>query len=317
MVSDQIAGVGTPGSEREADTPYRALKTAPQTVQFSIDPDYPVSKKRWFYASNGTDFDATNVTGQPGEIQLTTTATGTDTARLRTAISGEYVSHSLAEPGQAVRVPATHLQYDAGGAVQLSHGRMIWGAFTYDRASKTIENGIGFILSPNGLEAFLRKESSHVGNSPVEQSAWNVDSALDPGDGDGELDLSAGLTWNEPYTWYNSNPLTVGYVDKERNRFRPVHQFQPDTSPTMGTPNLPIQFIADNEGTADPLEMRTGGVQYSTFGARENARTIRDTVTGRATSNSYIGSSAVLNNNTVDPVRRAGRPTARGAASRS
>jgi len=308
MGFDQVADVGTPAKEQATDTPYRARKTAPQTVQFSIDPDFPVSKKRWFYASNGTDFDTTNLDGRPGEIRLSTTATDTDTARLRSAISGEYVSHALAEPGQAVRIPATHLQYAADGGVQLTHGRMIWGAFTYDRGTKTIKNGIGLILSTNGLQAFLRKESAHVGNSPVAQSSWNIDTVLDPGDGDGELSLSAGLTWNQPYTWYNANPLTIGYVDTQLNRLRPVHQFRPDTSPTMGTPNLPIQFIVDNEGTADPLEMFTGGVQFSTFGATEAGRNIRRTVTGRTTANSFIDTPAVTNNNTVDPFAEPGVP---------
>ena len=308
MPYDQVADVGTPDSEREANTPYRARKTAPQTVQFAIDPDFPVSKKRWFYSSNGTVFDSTNITGEAGEIQLSTTATGSDTARLRTAISGKYVSHALAEPGQAVRVPAAHLQYDADGAVQLSHGRMIWGAFTYDAANAAIENGIGLVLDGNGLSAFLRKESAHVAGSPVAQADWNLDTVLDAGEGDGELSLSAGLTWNQPYTWYNANPLTVGYVDTQLDRFRPVHRFSPATSPTMGTPNLPIQFVVDNQGTADALELYAGGVQYSTFGATEAGRNVRRTVTGRTTNNQSIDTAVVTNNNTADPFAEPGVP---------
>jgi hypothetical protein len=308
MPYDQVSDVGTPASKQAADTPYRARKTAPQTVQFAIDPDYPVSKKRWFYASNGTDFDTTNLTGSTGEIELATTATSTDTARLRTAISGQYVSHSLAEPGQAVRIPATHLQFDSNGAVQLSHGRMMWGAFTYDSGAESIENGLGLILDSSGLSAFLRKESTHIGGSPVAQSDWNRDTVLDPGEGSGELSLSAGLTWNEPYTWYNANPLTIGYVDPQLDRFRAVHQFRPDTSPTLGTPNLPVQFIVDNQGTADPLELYAGGVQYSTFGATRAGRNTRQTVTGRTTQNQSIDAATVSNNNTVDPFAEPGVP---------
>jgi len=205
QLSDDDAGPGDGGGS----TPYRARKTAAQTVQFSLDPDYPVSKKRWFFASNGTDFDRTNVTGSTGEVELATTATGSDTARLRSAISGEYVSHALAEPGQAVRIPSAYLQYDTEGAVQLSHGRMVWGTFTYDSATGSIENGLGLVLDSTGLSAFLRKDAAHVGKSPVPQNKWNQDPALDPGRGTGVLDLSAGLTWNEPYTWYNANPLAV------------------------------------------------------------------------------------------------------------
>ena len=308
MPFDQVSDVGTSDFRRDTNTPYRARKTASQRVQFSIDPDFPVSKKRWYYASNGTAFDDTNITGQPGEIQLSTTATGTDTARLRTAIAGKYVSHALAEPGQAIRVPEAYLSYEADGAVQLSHGRIVWGAYTYDAANASIENGLGFILDANGLKAFLKKEGSHVGNSPVAQASWNLDTVLDPGAGSGELSLSKGASWIQPYTWYNSNPLTVGYVDATLNRFRPVHQFRPDTSPTMGTPNLPIQFIVDNQGTAAALELYTGGVQYSTFGATENSRNVRQTVTGRATTNSYIDLAAVSNNNSVDPFAEPGVP---------
>jgi len=307
MPFDQLATVEPP-AEQEADTPYRARKTAPQTVQFSIDPDYPLSKKRWFYASNGTVFDKTNLAGQPGEIRLSTTATGSDTTRLRTAISGEYVSHALAEPGQAVRIPDAHLQTQADGSEHLTHGRVIWGAFTYDAGTDTITNGLGLDLDSTGLSAFLRKESAHVGESPVQQPDWNVDTVLDPGDASGTLSPSAGLTWNEPYTWYNANPLTVGFVDPQLDRFRPVHQFRPDTSPTMGTPNLPVQFIMDNQGTADSLELFVGGVQYSTFGATEADRNVSRTPTGRTTSNSYIDTSAVTNNNTVDPFAEPGVP---------
>jgi hypothetical protein len=308
MPYDEVADVGTPASEQATETPYRARKTAPQIVQFSIDPDFPVSKKRWFYSSNGTDFDKTNITGSPGEIEVATTATGSDTSRLRTAISGEYVSHALAEPGQAVRIPETHLQYESNGAVQLSHGRMIWGAFTYDRATKSIENGLGLILDSSGLSAFLRKESTHIDGSPVAQAEWSRDTVLDPGEGSGELDLSAGHTWNEPYTWYNANPLTVGYVDSQLDRFRPVHAFTPDTSPTMGTPNLPIQFIVENQSTADPLECYTGGVQYSTFGGTQEGRNVRRTPAGRTTENQTIDTATVSSNNAVDPFAEPGVP---------
>ena len=308
MPFDQVSDVGTSDFRRDTNTPYRARKTAPQRVQFSIDPDFPVSRKRWFYASNGTDFDTTNITGQAGEIELSTTATGADTTRLRTAISGKYVSHALAEPGQAIRIPETHLSYGADGAVQLSHGRVIWGAFTYDEANAAIKNGLGCILDSSGLSVFLRKESEHVGDSPVAQSDWNLDTVLDPGAGNGELSLSEGVTWNQPYTWYNSNPLTVGYVDAKLNRLRPVHQFRPKSSPTIGTPNLPVQFVVDNQGTASPLELYTGGVQYSTFGGNEGARNVRQTVVGRTTSNSYIDTAAVHSNNAVDPLAEPGVP---------
>jgi len=308
MPFDQVAGDdSTPDRETE-NTPYGARKTAAQTVQFSLDPDYPVSKKRWFFASNGVPFDRTNVTGDTGEIELATTATGTDTARLRSAISGEYVSHSLAEPGQAIRIPPEHLEYDSDGAVQLTHGQVIWGAFTYDGATAQIDNGIGLMLDTTGLSAFLRKESDHVGNSPVAQADWNRDPTLDPGRGTGLLDLSAGLTWNQPYTWYNANPLTVGFVDKRLDRFRPVHHFRPDTSPTMGTPNLPIQFVLDNDGTAAPLEVYTGGVQYGAFGASTGGRNVRQTRTGRETTNGYINVRATTANNAVDPVAEPGVP---------
>jgi hypothetical protein len=305
MPVDQLADVDAgPGDGGEA-TPYRAQKTAAQTVQFSLDPDYPVSKKRWYYSSNGTEFDAANITGGTGEIELSTTATGTDKVRLRTAISGEYVSHALAEPGQAVRIPASHLSFDSEGAVQLSHGRMLWGAFTYDDVNDVVENGLGLVLDDTGLSAFLRKDSSHVGNSPVAQADWNLDPALA---GAGQLDPSEGHTYNEPYTWYNANPLTVGFVDSRFNRFRPVHQFRPGTSPTMGTPNLPVQFVVDNQGTASALELYVGGVQYSTFGETREARNVRRTQTGRQTANSYVASAAVTNNNTVDPYAEPGVP---------
>jgi hypothetical protein len=319
MPYDQIADAGRPESPRGTNTPYRARKTAQQRVQFSIDPDFPVSKKRWYYASNGTAFDDTNIDSRPGEIQLSTTATAGDTARLRTAISGKYVSHSLAEPGQAIRIPAEYLSYRANGGVQLTHGRMIWGAFTYDAATSTITNGLGIEIDSNGVSAFLVREGEYLAGSPIQQEDWNLNTALDPGVGAGTLSLKDGTTWVEPYTWYNSNPLTVGYVDGALNRLVAVHQFNLDTSPTMGTPNLPIQFIVDNQGTAAELELFTGGVQYSTFGATENSRNVRQTVTGRTTQNQSIDVRAVSNNNAVDPgaepgvplvaVRRRGRQT--------
>lgn len=308
MPFDQIADVGTPAEEQTDNTPYRARKTASQKVQFSIDPDFPLSKKRWFYSSNGTAFDSTNTEDKPGETLLSTTATGTDTARLRTAISGEYVSHALAEPGQAVRIPETYLEYQSDGSVQLTHGRMIWGAFTYDPSTSSIKNGLGLELDSNGLSAFLRKESSHISESPVPQDSWNVDTVLDPGEGSGKLSLSDGITWNQPYTWYNANPLSIGFVDTLLDRFRPVHQFRPNTSPTLGTPNLPIQFIVDNQGTAAPLELYAGGVQYSTFGATKSGRNVRQTATGRITSNNYIDTRVVKNNNTTDPYAEPGVP---------
>jgi uncharacterized protein YgbK (DUF1537 family) len=99
-------------------TPFDALKTATQNVQFAIDPSKGLTKSRYGWFSNGSRFDSTFVGEIPGAIEIETGTSGTDQARVRSAFAGQYVSQALAQPGQGVVLPNGLVTYDDANQVQ-------------------------------------------------------------------------------------------------------------------------------------------------------------------------------------------------------
>jgi hypothetical protein len=73
-------------------TPFDAMKTAEQNVQFAIDPSHGLTKSRYAWYSNENRFDSTFVSEDIGAIGLQTGSSGSDTARIRSAFSGQYTT---------------------------------------------------------------------------------------------------------------------------------------------------------------------------------------------------------------------------------
>jgi hypothetical protein len=263
-------------------TPFDAVKTAAQGAQFAIDPSQGLTRTRYGWYSNGALFDDALVSAAPGEITLATTATGSDAARIRSAFAGQYVSQAVAQPGLRVAVADANVTFTDGQAA-LSHGAIYCGAFWWDEAAAQVDTGIGLRLDTSGLAAIWKSDGTHYGASPVAQSDWStdrLDGGRDRNPSGIRLDPSDGWIYNFPFTWYNAGRLAVSVVDPATDELHIAHEFVPREAepgaPSLSTANLPVQVVVRNDGTADPLEARLGGMQYSLYGG-QGALEQRDT----------------------------------------
>jgi hypothetical protein len=286
--------------------PFGAEKTAPQFVQLSVNPSQGLTRKRYSWWSNGTRFDETLVSETEAGVRVETSGTATDTARLRSAYAGQYLSQAEAAPGLGLVVDAPNVTI-TDGAVSLSHGTIHAGAFYYDTATGEPETGVGFTWDTDGWRFFVKSLGSHIGPSPVPQSDFGVDA----GDGDGHsgqvVDPSEGYVWNWPHTWYNEGPLSGAWLNPTNNQLEELVRVSVEGRPSTDTANFPIQVVVDNDGTGDPLGVEVGGVQYTTYGAGREDLERRKTVETRV-QDSYITPTVQLSNNAIDPTLEPGVP---------
>jgi len=320
--------LGTAETFDKYSTPYNVLKTGKQTVQFSHDPSKSLTKRRYGYYSNNAFFDATNIaSNEPsGTITISTTATGTDTARIRSAIAGQYVSQTLAKPGVGLDVDSANINYDADGYVSTSHGQIAVGAGWHDGSSGgwgAAENGgpiqtfLGRVYTPTGAEAVCISDGNHVHGSPVPQPQWNLDDLSGQDDADNpsgvQLRPDDGVINNFPYTWYAFGALFDGIVPPEEDEEVLSHKFVPDSS-SLDRSNLTPMVILDNDGTATAMSAELGGMQFSVYGADikggeggEDRGTEMTRLTG-TNANGFISDTVVVNNESIDVNAEPGKP---------
>lgn len=262
-------------------TPFNVAKTAPQEVQFGIDPSRGLTRKRYYWKSNGTLFDGTNVSNGEGEIEFSTGASGTDSARIRSAFAGQYVSQGLAQPGIKFYVNEAHVTENPAGLPALTHGNIKVGPYTYRNGE--VKDGFGLELTPDGMYAFWKYAGSHKGDSPVPQGEWDTDDMDAQGVSGIRLSPVDGYVFNFPYTWYNAGRLALGVMNPSAGEVQFFHTFNPPRdspgSPSTATPNLPINLRVDNNGTAESLSGAIGGMQYTLYGA-ESGKEVRESFTG-------------------------------------
>lgn len=288
-------------------TPFDVPKAAIQDVQYAIDPRFGLTRARYGWFSNGELFDSTLFNEPKGEIQIETRGEADDTAKLRPAFSGQYVAQSLAQPGVEVSIDESNLELDTDGRISLSHGLVQFGPFW--RRDGEIVDGFGIEIDADGARAFRKAGGEHRGDSPVPQPDWNID----PWDGSGPSGRTftpeQGFVINYPYTWYNSNRLSIGFVDKGGKPTSPegiqlVHTFQPEESPSTETANFPNTVYVSNDGVAESLTVSMGGTQFATYGADGVPQT-RPTPAWRNTSGDYITTAVT---DTPDPYANPGEP---------
>lgn len=270
----------TPESEisravRESRTQYNTEKTAEQEVVWSIDPSKPLTRQRQIWRSNGSLFDSTLFTNGDGKIELNLTATGSDIARLKSAFIGRYVSHALSEPGIGISVADGNVTF-TDNEVALDHGLIQFGPFYHDGSQGNdaagVTDGFGIEIDTRGARFFVRANSAHVGDSPIEQGTWNINRIHAPAN---RLDISLTNVFNFGYGYYNALPLTASRVktqgvdEQRRVRQEMLHSEEPGADPLLHFPSFPVQTVVSNEGTAQTLDAFVGGVQYARYGARD------------------------------------------------
>lgn len=298
--------LGTAKVFQDFATPYNVLKTAEQKVQFSIDPGKGLTRERYGWYSNGTLFDTTHFSNNPGEIGISTGTTGTDKARIRSAYAGQYVSQTLAEPGLSARIDSENVNIDANGLVSLSHGNIKIGPYMHDGTQVTE----GFFIEFNSTGTRFVRVRGGTRVTEVEQQNWNLDTMTGDGSssnpsGD-QLDPSSMYIYNYPFTWYNSGRLAIGRT-KTTGVPKPQetqlwHTFSPDGEPNLNTANLPVQIIFDNGGTGQSLSGSLGGCQYSIYGGNG--------VTQKRSTN-ILDTDIAINaarNDPIDPPAQPGDP---------
>lgn len=291
--------------------PFGPTKTAPEFVQLSVDPSQGLTRKRYAWFSNGARFDQSLVSEVESGIRLETTATGTDTVRIRSAYPGQYISQAEATPGLGAVVDDDIVEIADDGSVSLTHGVIHMGAFYYDATGETPETGLGFTWDTDGWRFFVKSLGDHIGPSPIEQSNFGIDK----GDGNGHsgkvVDPSEGYVWNLPHTWYNEGPLSGGWLNPTNNELEELVRVSVDGRPSTDTANLPVQVVARNAGTADSLGIEVGGMQYTTYGAGREDLERRKTVETRI-EDDYITETVSLTENAVDPTAEPGSPLVAG-----
>jgi len=289
----------------EFSTPFDALKSAEQYVQFAIDPSKGLTRERYRWWSDGTLFDSTNATNGAGEINLETASASGSTAVLSSAFTGQYISQALAKPGLKLFVDPSNLTENADGLPALKHGVVEVGPFWMD-ASQNVETGFGYGIDQTGQYMFWKNQGSHKGDSPVYQDKWKTDQLDDNGEADVFLTPEDGRVFNFPYTWYNAGRLGLSVLDNKSDTLAEAHAFDPPNDDpgraSLKTPNLPVSVRVDNDGTASQLSAAVGGMQYTLYGDRGLEQT----------RSSYMASSGVSVgtqvNSPIDPIAEPGDP---------
>lgn len=297
--------------ERLEKSPYGSTKTAELNVQFSIDPTFGLTKERYGWYSNLELFNPEHFTEGNGQIEIETSATGSDSAELRSAYPGKYISHTVAEPGLGAQIPAEYLEFDTSGngtTVSLTHGEITLGLIEVNRNTQTGVNTIAFSFESDGVYVTLRKNNESVRRVPQED--WNIDPLDGTGPSGRTFRPDEGYVYTIPYTWYGQGALNFAVQDVERGEMITVHSINFDGGSATGTPNMPVEVAIQNQGTAQSLGVNIGGMQYAVYGAGNlsDSATGRETSELRQTGNAYIDENVVLTENAVDPFAQPGRP---------
>lgn len=305
-MADEGYELGTAKVFQDFATPFNALKTAEQEVQFSIDPSKGLTRERYAWYSNGTIFDSTHFSNDPGEIGIATGTSGSDTARVRSAFAGQYVSQTLAQPGHAVRIDSENVNIDANGLVSLSHGNVKIGPYMHDGTQVTE----GFFIEFDSSGTRFVRVRGGTRETEVAQQNWNLDTMTGDGSssnpsGD-QLDPSEMYIYNYPFTWYNSGRLAIG-ISKTTGVPNPQqtqlwHAFSPSGEPNLNTANLPVQVLFDNDGTGQSLSGSLGGCQFSIYGG--------EGITQKRSTNLIENDIAInaTRNDPIDPPAQPGDP---------
>lgn len=300
-----LEDAGSPLSQ----TPYGATKTAEIEVQFAIDPTYGLTKKRYGWFSNETLFDDAFFTEANGKILMETGATTNDIARLRSAFPGQYIAHTLAEPGVGARIPEQHLEYDDDEYVSLTHGEISFEVAQWDADNASAYTAHGISYEPDGAYHQVRANGQNI--HFTRQDEWNIDKMDGDGPSETVLRPDRGYVYIFAYTWYGEGAYILAVQDSRTNEVFPVHIYpavDDDLPSVVDSPNMPVSVTVENKNTAEPLQCWVGGMQFATHGGT-TTDVDRQTQETRRTTNSFIDTPVVTDaEDSIDPFTEPGVP---------
>jgi len=304
--SSTISTSGFQEAPAYGQTPYGATKTAELNVQFAIDPSFGLSEERYGWYSDGVFLDDTNITEANGRLKLETNAAdGASNVRLRSSYPGQYIAHTISEPGLGAEIDPSNIERDADNLVSLTHGEISLELGSIDTATQTGINAHGISYESDATYHQVRVDQQDVLKTP--QKDWNIDTM----DGSGDLDNPSGLkltpedgyVYQFIYSWYGEGAMILALQDPD-NGIIPLNSYVPNESegrPPLSSPNLPIQVTVLNKGTADSLSVTVGGMQYATHGKGDIKTTTRTTEEARVTGGGFISDQVTLTDESVDP----------------
>lgn len=293
-------------------TPYDAQKTAELDIQFAIDPSFGLNKQRFGWYSNQNFLDESNIDGVDGKFSLNTTATAGDSVRLRSAYPGQYIAHTLSEPGLGATIPEEHLEF-SNGLVSLTHGEISLDIAQWSDNNQRALNSHGISFEPDATYHQVRAGDTDV--AKVAQEDWNIDTVDGNGPSGFELRPEDGYIYLFIYSWYGEGAYILAISHPDTSTIIPLNRYVPSQGDdSFHAPNMPVQATVENNGTADPLEALIGGMQYTSHGSRESGIGVgtRSIEEARDPAAGFIDTTVVLNDEAVDPFAEPGVPLLAG-----
>ena len=253
---------GAPANLDQYTTHFDELSVEEHELVVDINSVYPLSDLRDNYSQ---------VTDEPSEYHLSTSANTNDFAYIESTQRGEYTAGFMCLGGIGVRVPTN----PTGDSV------MRWGYYEPSDGSMP-SNGFWFGVDDGGL--FVARSNSGS-SEKVYQKDWNrdkLDSQYSLNPSGKTIDISDGLVFRINFTYYGYGPIEMRVLmdDDDDDQYGnaeivTAHTFHVNGGTSIDNTNLPISATIEPNGTNnDALDLFVGGRQFSVVGKRtENERT--------------------------------------------
>jgi len=190
------------------------------------------AKDTTFFAESITGSATSTFVNDSAAVRLTTTTANGDEVIRQTKRYFPY------HPGQSQVIYATGVM----GALK-NNVRTRIGYFDAN-------NGIFFEQDGTNLKLVIRTSvSGSPVDTPVNQSAWNLDKLDGTGDSGVTVDMSKAQLFVIDFTWFGVGTIRAGFVFNGRIVY--CHQFDNEnlrSTVYMSTPSLPVRFEITNTG---------------------------------------------------------------------
>lgn len=232
------------GSER---TQFGEVKTAARTPIIELNSSYGQSLLRDIVTETNTG----TVADGSGEIVISTGATASSVARIKSADAGRYIPGYAAEVGTGVRFPTA----------PTGNHEAQWGG-------RNVGETDGFFWGYDATGVYIARLDGGVVLGKVYQSSWNIDVADGTGTSGITLDMTAGNIFQIDFTWYGYGQIVWNIVAVQGRSQEPVpvHQIKVAGAPSTEDPNLQVFGQVINGATASDFTGYVGGRQYSIVG---------------------------------------------------
>jgi len=130
---------------------------------------------------------------------------------------------------------------------------------TVEAGSFNGSNGMFFRVNSSGLSVNLTTSTSGAPvNTSIAQADWNIDKLDGTGASGISLDLSKTLIWGADYEWLGVGTIRFFFFIGGRPYYcHEINNSNINTLVYMSTPNLPLRYSIENDGTGAAADMTT------------------------------------------------------------